>query len=247
MHNIFKGCKIKKETKDRIKKGAAILAMAPFFIAGAVGCGDDNGEKPPVNPTCVCPPDGPEGEHFESCEYYGCEVGGCEITEKVKEQSATIDLFEDNTATVKGHLTNAQWADVAGKIEAAINDAFNSGTGPVANVKRNRFRNVFSGTIGVTIIVEQTSEYGTYKTTEDAVTLYLNIAALNNVDLQEKITAAVTAMNNGEPTMARVRPMNVIEYAKSLGTTKGKFAKYNNIRNNVQFKVAQYRGMLVRS
>jgi hypothetical protein len=37
---------MKNETKKKIKKGAATLATLPFFIAGAVNCGGDNGKDP---------------------------------------------------------------------------------------------------------------------------------------------------------------------------------------------------------
>jgi hypothetical protein len=236
---------MRKEMIEKIKKITIVLVIALFFIAGAVSCGDDNGEKPD-EPTCVCPP---QGEHFLTCEEYGCEIGGCEITEKARDQApiTLINLFDEGfTATVKGHFTDTEWVGVAGKIEIALNAAFdNAPSGPAGNAYRQRFRNVFATTNGYTIEVVRTSEsdeWSKWKATEDewdTKTLLLGFDELDN-NLKQSIVDAVTAIGNGVPGMARVKPMNVVEFAKSLGATKGKFAKYTNTRNNVQFKTARY-------
>ena len=125
--------------------------------------------------------------------------------EQAKDQSATLtDLFgEGYSTTVTGHLTDTQWAGVAGKIEDALNGAFDAS----GNSTKNRFRNVFGTGDAVTIIVgnRPTGDF-TYETVGDGATLYLNINALNNADLQSKITAAITAMNSFESTTAQILP-----------------------------------------
>jgi hypothetical protein len=44
------------------------------------------------------------------------------------------------------------------------------------------------------------SNYSIYKTTDDGVTLYLNIGILDNSDLQEKLVEAVGKMLDNEAT-----------------------------------------------
>ena len=121
--------------------------------------------------------------------------------EQAKDQTATIDLFEDNTATVKGHFTDTEWNGVAGKIETAINTAFINETNP----NKNRFRDVFRD--DVIIIVEKTNVYNFYQVKDGEFrTLYLNINKLDNTELQSKITGAVRAMVDETPDIAKYFP-----------------------------------------
>ena len=60
-----------------------------------------------------------------------------------------------------------------------------------------------------------------YKTTNDGITLYLNLACVNGTDLQAKITEAVRKMDNGEAAMAKAVPVpqyNRAGNAKVTGT-----------------------------
>jgi hypothetical protein len=190
---------MKNEMKQKIKKGATILAGVALAANTFVACGGDNGE---TAPKCVCPP---EGEHFLTCEEYGCEVGGCEITEQAKDQIATLtNLFgEGLSTTVTGNFTDTQWASVAGKIQTAINAAFETGNPAV----KNRFRTVF-GALGINIEVVRTSEQDGWSkwkaTNENWDTLYLGFDELDN-DLQASVASAVTAIANGVPGMARTK------------------------------------------
>jgi len=131
--------------------------------------------------------------------FAGCGNDDTEEQEPI-DQSATLnDLFGRGlSATVTGYMTNSQWNGVAGKIETALNGAYEAGNSPT----KGMFRAVFGMDGGVTIFVEKTSEYSTYKTVGDG-TLYLNLDALNNANLQEKIIDAVTAMRNGEATIGK--------------------------------------------
>ena len=132
--------------------------------------------------------------------FTGCGNNDTEEQEPVDQSATLTNLFgEGYSATVTGYMTNSQWNGVAGKIETALNGGFES----VGNIAKNRFRTVFGQDGGVTIIVEKTSEYSTYKTIGDYSTLYLNLDALNNANLQEKIIAAVTAMRDGESTIGK--------------------------------------------
>ena len=118
-------------------------------------------------------------------------------------QTATLtNLFgEGYTATVTGYFSNTEWqgsgaSSVPTKIETALNGAFTTGNTAI----KNRFNLVFGQ--GVTITVEKTSEYNSYKVIDGAFrTLYLNydyLLSATDTDLQEKIITAVTAMRNDE-------------------------------------------------
>jgi hypothetical protein len=112
-----------------------------------------------------------------------------------REQTATINLFEDNTATVKGYLTDTQWSGLANKIEAAINAVFEDGIPPV----KGRFRGVFNLITGdkVTITIESNAAYESYEA-DNRITLRFNFDWLSTVsdsDLQTTINAAVTEMD----------------------------------------------------
>ena len=114
------------------------------------------------------------------------------------ERNAPLNnLFgEGYTATVKGTFTKAEWTDVADKVESAINCGFDDTSGP----NKNRFKTVF-GREDVTIIVEKASGYANWKTTDDGITLYINIDALDN--MQSKFTDVIIAMAGSIPTVAK--------------------------------------------
>jgi uncharacterized repeat protein (TIGR02543 family) len=127
-------------------------------------------------------------------------------TEVPKTQNATLSGLFDGildpwdipySAAITGFLTDDQWAGVEGKIEQALNNAFNAGNLPA----KGRFSTVFAR--GVTIIVGDRPANNNYETTDDGITLYLNLDCVNGTELQEKITAAVTAMRNLTPEVAK--------------------------------------------
>ena len=107
---------------------------------------------------------------------------------------ATItNLFgEGYSATVQGMLTDTDWSGVPDKVETALNGAFTGGTNP----QQGRFRAVFTHPDGVTITVEKNTTYTYWKTFSDGKTLYLNLNALNSVDLQTKIRTAIDSMDD---------------------------------------------------
>ena len=76
----------------------------------------------------------------------------------------------------------------------SFNGAFTAATNPV----KTRFRNMFGRPSSVTVIVGNRPENKTYETTVGGLTLYLNFAALDNDDLQTKITSAIRAMNGDD-------------------------------------------------
>ena len=125
--------------------------------------------------------------------------------EQPKNQSATITgLFDNNSsATVKGYLTDTEWIGIADKIKTALNEAFTAG----GMATKNRFRDVFTFGSGVTIILEKNPTYANWKTVGDTVTMFLNFDALDN-DLQSKLNAAVTSMNDGGIETANVIQIN---------------------------------------
>ena len=126
---------------------------------------------------------------------------GDEEKELTKDQSATLEnLFgEGFSANVKGCLKDSEWDGVAGKIESALNGAFDDNPVGIAGAMvKNRFRNVFGD--GVTIIVEKTTVYSKYKVADGAFrTLYINSSVLDV--LQADIVSAITAMDNQIPTI----------------------------------------------
>ena len=127
-----------------------------------------------------------------------CPSGGTQ-TQQAKAQSATIDnLFGGSySATVKGNMTDAQWAGVANKIKTALNDGYTAQTLPS---RMAWFTKVFGSMRGgAIIIVEITTAYANWKTTTDGVTLYLNLTCVNGSDLQAKLTIAVEKANNSAP------------------------------------------------
>ena len=144
---------------------------------------------------------------------------GNEEQDLAKDQRTTlVNLFgEGYTATVKGNFTNLEWNSIVGKVESALNGAFNSGTGPAGSALKNHFRAVFGQEETITIIVEKTTAYEQYKTVGNTTTLYLNINALD--DLQANtIHVALVAMYNAESTMAQVNKENNIRVAGGMSS-----------------------------
>ena len=137
--------------------------------------------------------------------FAGCGNDDTEEQEPIDQSATLTNLFgEGFSATVTGYMTNSQWNGVAGKIENALNGAFNSREGFLGVVLKDTFRNVFHELRGgVTIIVGERPAGSTYETTGDWVTLYLNLDSLNSADLQAKIIEAVTAMNVGNATIGK--------------------------------------------
>ena len=140
-----------------------------------------------------------DGLETETCGTCGATNGTRPIAMLPQNQTATIALeFGANnyTATVTGYFSNTEWDGIPQKIETALNGAFTAGNIPT----KNRFNLVFGQ--GVTITVEKTSEYNSYKVIDGAFrTLYLNydyLLSATDTDLQEKIITAVTAMRNDE-------------------------------------------------
>jgi hypothetical protein len=109
-------------------------------------------------------------------------------------QTPINNLFNEGfSATVKGiQLTASEWFGVANKIKDALNGAFEGGNIGI----QSGFRTVFDRIGGVTIYIERNPSYANWKTIGDGVTLYLNLAALDN--LPSTILAAVTSMANNE-------------------------------------------------
>jgi len=141
---------------------------------------------------------------------------GEEEPEQPKEQSATLtNLFgEGYTATIKGYLTDTEWNGITDKVKTALNNGYNSGTGPEATVIKGRFKNVFdNGIIIITIIIEKNpSGYSKWKTSTDGKTMYLSFGSLNN-DLQGSVTAAVNKM-----TIPEAGFVQIIDRIKLLNT-----------------------------
>ena len=127
---------------------------------------------------------------------------GCPDPEQLKNQTATLtNLFgENHTATIKGTFTNTQWNGVAGKIEGALNGAYQNATGPQQSDLLDAFH-----ANNIVIIVEKTTAYSTYKTvTGNKTTLYVNIDGLDN--LQSKIGEAAIALYAGNASTANAIP-----------------------------------------
>ena len=188
--------------KEALQLLAKCVSLATIMTMLFIGC--------PVNGNeCKCPTGTTHEPGEECCTGDGCN---CVVAEPAKDQSDNLTgLFDnDSSATVKGHFTNSEWAGVAGKIETALNGAFVDATGPG---QKGRFRTVFGQEGGVIIIVEKTTDYNNYKTLDgNTAILYLNLDALDVI--QPKLFGAITAMGNGEASMANVRDYNVPKYAK---------------------------------
>jgi len=200
------------------KQKIVALALTPI-TAFLLSCGNDKKPDEPIEPECVCPP---QGEHFLTCEEYGCEIGGCEID--ARNQSETIDLFEGKTATVKGKFTDTEWNDVAEKIANRLNNQFDSLSSDAA---KNIYREVFDR--DVTYIVESNPEgYTNVKTIGDGRTVYI---ALSNVDTTW-VTSVIGTMYLYNSEIARA-PV----YTEAELFTRSIVAKLN-IEQNIQRKIA---------
>jgi len=221
---------MKKEIKQAIT-----IAVIILIAVSLISCGSDSPSKPPVEPTCNCPngtvhtdapcvcegkncdckyepvkececPEGTTHEPGEDCcEGVNCE---CEVAEPAV-RNFSIELFEDNTATIQDARTKAgsktlEQLGVTSKIETAINAAFDAGNNPA----KNRFRGVFgdSGDRAAKIIIESNVTYESYEP-DNRITLRFNFDYLSTVsaaDLQTAITAAVTTMHGLlPPTLAK--------------------------------------------
>jgi hypothetical protein len=112
--------------------------------------------------------------------------------EQPKNQSTIISLFDgSHSATIKGNLTDTEWAGVPDKIKTAINNFYDSSQ----DGTKESLKTIFNR--GITIIVEKTSNYNNWKTVDEGKTLYININILNN--LQQKLNDIFTSLwNNGE-------------------------------------------------
>ena len=105
---------------------------------------------------------------------------GYEPQEPKAQSEVITGLFDDNSsATVEGLFTDAEWAGVAEKVKAALNEMFDeAGEG----VKDNVFKFVFGREGGITIVLEKEPDYNNYSTTRGGYTMYINYAILNNED-----------------------------------------------------------------
>jgi len=124
-----------------------------------------------------------------------------EEEEQPQNQSVSITgLFDNNSsATVKGYLTDTEWASVPNKIKNALNGAFDADN---IGWYKNDFRTVFARSAGITIIIEKNLTYTNWKIIGDGVTLYLNFNVLDNI--QSELTVAVGSMLDNGTTTANI-------------------------------------------
>jgi hypothetical protein len=163
----------------------AIIAMIGFTFTA---CGD----------ACDCEP----------CKY----PGPCGYTqEQAMLRTETIVMPLGNISyivRVMANLKRAEMDQVKTDLTLAISDAYVAGTNP----EKGWFRNVFGradGVTGVTIIVGDRPANNTFEIIGDGVTLYLNVNALNNADLQDKILEAVVEMNSFGTTIGKtIQPVH---------------------------------------
>jgi len=108
-----------------------------------------------------------------------------------RDQITTISILGGvSSATVRGHMTNAQWEGVAVKIENNINDVYD--TAPTEG--KTFLEEVFTNS-NVTIIVEVIPNgYTNFKTIGDGKTIYI---ALSAVDTLYVIDGIISIRNNG--------------------------------------------------
>ena len=109
-----------------------------------------------------------------------------------KNQSATINPFENYKVTVKGTFTDTEWAGAANKIENAIKGLFESADSDIQNILRTRFAKC------KTIFIEKTTEYSKWKTTGDGESIYINYSILDAEDLRVRINNAIASMDKNE-------------------------------------------------
>ena len=125
--------------------------------------------------------------------------------EEPKDQSEVIPGLFDNdaSATIKGYFTNTEWAGVADKIKAALNERFGNSN----EIVRGTYRSVFDREGGITITVEKNPEYANYSSTFLGTTMYINFAILNDTDaLQTAFHNAIRVLsgNPNIPPIGRV-------------------------------------------
>ena len=131
------------------------------------------------------------------------------------------DTLKGISTTVTGHFSDNEWEGIGeepgiyGKIETALNDAFNAGPTtppPAAAQYKQSFRNVF-GALGFNIevvIPPEGAGWSKWKADEDdlvARTLFLSFDGLDN-GLQQSITDVVIRIAGGGFGMAKATPAN---------------------------------------
>ena len=105
-----------------------------------------------------------------------------------KDQFKTITFGANLSTNVTGHMTNAQWDNVIGKLTTALNAAANDG-GNLGTYCAGMF-----GAAGVSIDLVKTQEYSYYKTDLTALKIFLNsdyVIGATQADLSAKIAAAI--------------------------------------------------------
>ena len=124
--------------------------------------------------------------------FTACDNNG--TTDQPKDQTATINnLFDKGlSATVNAYLTDPEWAGVAGKIETALNGAYDTAAGGT----KSTYEEIFGR--GVVFIVEKTTGYNNYKTIGDGKTIYLNYNSLDNQSII--LNGVVSIYTNGTST-----------------------------------------------
>ena len=134
----------------------------------------------------------------------GCDTGGGgkpEPVEQPKEQTATINPFENYKVTVKGTFTDSEWTGIAGTIEATIKSSYESMPDFIQVQAKARYAKCEA------IFVEKTSDYDRWKTTGDGKTFYINyINVVDTKNLQNIINIALQSMENFEKTQDDICP-----------------------------------------
>jgi len=131
-----------------------------------------------------------------------------------KDQSTLISLFGGTkTATVKGIMTNSQWAGVANKITEKLNTAFNNSNESDQNI----YKEIFSR--GVIYIVEvNPNGYVNIKTIGDGKTIYIALSAIDtNLAVEAVVSIYLYATE-----IANVVPLNENRY-NNFATIKSTF------------------------
>ena len=112
-----------------------------------------------------------------------------------KPQSATITFGANLSTNVTGHMTNAQWDNVIGKLTTALNAAANDDS--VGDQCNTLF-----GLAGVNIDLLKTTEFNYYKLDLDAAKFIFNVDYVieaTEADLSAKIVIMIkAAFGNGD-------------------------------------------------
>jgi hypothetical protein len=112
------------------------------------------------------------------------------------DQTATITLIENHTATVQGYFTDAEWGSnatgIAGKIEAASREAVDGIPDSLPDVVKNGIKDQYRKC--EFIIVEKDPAYVNWKTNGDGKTIFLNFNVLDSADLWNLINSATASM-----------------------------------------------------